>query len=65
MPFDHNAMRAARAAMLQAVIAAFFVDACADGAETITLEVDRDAEGNVSIDIEHLVGGVPVLGYSL
>lgn len=62
-PIEH--MRAARAAMLRAALAAFFADVLDDGSDHLTIEVEGDGFGSFNIDITQLHNGVPTVGYSL
>ena len=65
--FDQAAMRASRAALLQAALAAFLRDCVDDGAESISITAEFDTtEGYPVIDIEHRdARGVATVGYSL
>lgn len=62
--FPPEHMRAARAAMLQAAIAAFFMDCVDDGADELTIVVTMDAE-RVNIDCIEAGRGGPIAGFNL
>lgn len=64
--YSPDALRAARVAMLQAAIAAFFADVQeSDGVDAIVLRVERFEDAPVSIDVEQQIAGRTVAGYSL
>jgi len=58
-------MRAARAAMLQAALAAFFADVEDDGDNTLRIDLRRDDNGRVEIDLTQGHSGMETTGYSL
>ena len=63
--FDPTTMRAARAAMLQAALTAFFADVEDDGDNTLRIELRREDNGRVEIDVTHGHSGMDTSGYSL
>lgn len=66
MHLNPEALHAARVAMLQAAINAYYADVADSGDFTLTIEVTRDPdEAAVVIDCRHEVQGIPVTGYSL
>lgn len=62
--FQPEHMRSARAAMLQAAIAAFFMDCMDDGSDELTLVVSF-VDGRVVVDATECRGGQPVGGFGL
>lgn len=62
--FDPATMRAARAAMLQAALAAFFADVEDDNDDALEIRAIR-VSGRLEIDVTQTHHGMPSTGYSL
>ena len=61
---SHDAMQAARLAVLEGALLALLRGAQEDGLDGMTVEVTTDA-GQVGIDLTYSSNGVPVSGESL
>lgn len=61
---SHDAMQAARLAVLEGAILALLRSAEEDGFDGLSLEASADA-GQVAIDLSFTAKGVPVTGHSL
>lgn len=62
--FDPQALKAARVAMLQAAIAAFFMDVQDDGCDAFVIEA-RALDGDLVITATQTARGVGVIEFSL
>lgn len=62
--FDPQALKAARVAMLQAAVAAFFMDVQDDGCDAIVIEA-RALDGDLVITATQTARGVGVIEFSL
>lgn len=61
---SHDAMQAARLAVLEGAVLALLRGAQEDGLDGLTIEVTADA-GQVAIDLMYTAKGVPLSGESL
>jgi hypothetical protein len=61
---SHDAMQAARLAVLEGAVLALLRGAQEDGLDGLTIEVSAD-DGQVVIDLQYTANGVPVTGESL
>jgi len=62
--FDPQALKAARVAMLQAAVAAFFMDVQEDGCDALVIDA-RAVDGDLLITATQSACGVGVIEFSL